>query len=396
MDLEARRRFLRFLAASPLLAAGGAAAQPGAIQTAREALSVHELQSVAERNIPPAHYGYLMTGVFDDGTMAANTRGFSKWGVRARRLSGVSKVDLSMRLFGETYASPVLLCPVGSQRAFHPDGERAVARAAKARSALQVLSTVASTSIGDVARERAGPVWFQVYPTDDFAVTQALVRKADAAGATAIVLTLDLLDGGGRRETMARLARNDSRQCAACHGDRGPRSAQSYLLRPNFQGIDTSRVKALNTSLTWDYIGRIREVTRKPVLVKGIMAAEDAELALRHGASGIIVSNHGGRAEESLVPTVEVLPEVVAAVRGRAPVIVDGGVRRGSDVFKALALGATAVGIGRPYVWGLGAFGQEGVETAMRLLDEELTQTMLQAGTPRSAGLGKANVQRLA
>ena len=137
-------------------------------------------------------------------------------------------------------------------------------------------------------------------------------------------------------------------------------------------------------------------MTRKPVLVKGIMAAEDAELALRHGASGIIVSNHGGRAEESLVPTVEVLPEVVAAVGGRAPVIVDGGVRRGSDVFKALALGATAVGIGRPYVWGLGAFGQEGVETAMRLLDEELTQTMLQAGAPRSAGLGKANVQRLA
>jgi 4-hydroxymandelate oxidase len=154
-------------------------------------------------------------------------------------------------------------------------------------------------------------------------------------------------------------------------------------------------VRALNTSFGWDYVSRIRDITKKPVLVKGIMAGEDARLALRHGAAGVIVSNHGGRAEESLVPCVEVLPEVVAAVGGRAPVIVDGGVRRGSDVFKALALGATAVGIGRPYIWGLGAFGQEGVETAMRLIDDELTQTLLQAGAPRSAALSRANVQRL-
>jgi (S)-2-hydroxy-acid oxidase len=154
-------------------------------------------------------------------------------------------------------------------------------------------------------------------------------------------------------------------------------------------------VKTLNAALGWDYVSRIREVTKKPVLVKGIMTREDARLALGRGASGIIVSNHGGRAEESLVPTLEVLPEVVAAVGGKAPVIVDGGVRRGSDVFKALALGADAVGIGRPYIWGLGAFGQPGVEAAMRLLDEELASAMGQAGIGRLDQIGKASVQRL-
>ena len=396
-DPAARRRFLRLLAASPLLAGGGLAAWAAdarLIESADEALSVFELQAVAERNIPAAHYGYLQTGVLDDRTVDANSRAFAKWGVRARRLVNVGQVDLTCRMFGETWASPVLLSPLGSQRAFHPDGELGAARAAKARSALQVLSTVASTGLGEVIRERGGPVWFQVYPTDDFVVTEALVRKADAAGASAIVLTLDLLDGGMRRETMARLARADGRPCASCHGA-ATRSAASYMRRPAFEGLDVSRVKALNTGFGWDYVSRIRDVTKRPLLVKGIMDGEDARLALRRGADGIIVSNHGGRAEESLVGTLDVLPEVVAAVGGKAPVVVDGGVRRGPDVFKALALGATAVGIGRPYVWGLGAFGQAGVEAAMRLIDEELVQTMRQAGVAKSAAIPKAAVMRV-
>ena len=163
-----------------------------------------------------------------------------------------------------------------------------------------------------------------------------------------------------------------------------------------FQGLDMSRVVAVNNStLTWDYVSRIRDLTRKPVLVKGIMTGEDAALALRHGAQGIIVSNHGGRSEDSFVPTLDVLGEVSRAVRGKAPIIVDGGIRRGSEVFKALALGADAVGIGRPYIWGLGAFGQEGAETAMHLIDEELRQTMQQAGVTRLADIRATSLQRL-
>ena len=270
-DERSRRRFLQFLAASPLLAAGGAWAQGSVapIRSADEALNVFELQAAAERSVPPAHYGYLQTGVHGDETVAANSAGFRKWGVRARRLSGVGKVDLTTRVLGETLASPVLLCPVGSQRAFHPDGELAAARAAKARGALQVLSTVSSTGVGEVAKARSGPLWFQVYPTDDFAVTQALVRNAEAAGAGAIVLTLDLLDGGARRETMVRLARGDTRPCASCHGELTPRGTGSYLRRPNFEGIDTARVRSLQATLTWDYVSRIRDLTKRPVLVKG-------------------------------------------------------------------------------------------------------------------------------
>jgi (S)-2-hydroxy-acid oxidase len=393
----ARRRFLAWLAASPILAAPAALAQdkPPLITAANQALNVFELQAVAETRIPPAHYGYLMTGVLGDRTMIANSTAYDHWGLRARRLVDVSKTDLSVRLFGQTWASPVALCPLGSQRAFHPDGELGSARAAKARGALQMLSTVSSTGIEDVIAARGGPVWFQVYPTDDIEVAKGLVRRADKAGAGAIVLTLDLLDGGMRRETMQRLARNDTRQCSACHGTPAEQATQN-LRRPMYQGLDMSHVRSFaNPAYTWDYVSRIREITKSPVLVKGIMDAEDAKIALKRGCDGIIVSNHGGRAEESLVPTLDVLPEVVKAVGGKAPVIVDGGIRRGSDVFKALALGATAVGIGRPYIWGLGAFGQPGVEAAMRLIDEELTQSLRQCGLTRIADIGMGNVRAL-
>jgi len=392
----ARRRFLAFLAASPMMAAPAAAENgPALITAAGQALNVFELQAVAAKAIPPAHYGYLMTGVLDDKTVAINSQAYGRWGLRARRLVDVSKVDLAVTILGKTWASPVILSPLGSQRAFHPDGELATARAAGKRSALQVLSTVSSTGIEDVVKARGGPVWYQVYPTNDFEVTKALVRRADGAGAGAIVLTLDLLAGGMRRETMQRLGREDPRDCATCHGPPEQRLRQ-FATRPMFEGLDMRRVNgANNPSLTWAYISRIRDLTTKPVLVKGIMTGEDAALALRYGAQGIVISNHGGRSEDSLVPTLDVLGEVSRVVKGKVPVIVDGGIRRGSDVFKALALGANAVGIGRPYIWGLGAFGQDGVETAMRLIDEELRQTMQQAGVTRLADIRATSLQRL-
>ena len=389
----ARRRFLAWLAASPILARpAGAQEKPGLITAANQALNVFELQAVAEKNIPPAHYGYLMTGVLDDRTISANIAAYSRWGLTARRLVDVSKLDLSVTLFGRTYASPVALCPLGSQRAFHPDGELGSARAARARSALQMLSTVSSNSIEDVTKARGAPVWFQVYPTGDIEVAKGLVRRADNAGAGAIVLTLDLLDGGMRRETRDRLARADTRACEACHGPPETRALQT-LQRPMYQGLDMSRAGLSQAAFTWDYVSRLREITKAPLLVKGIMEPEDARIALKRGCDGIIVSNHGGRAEESLVATLDVLPEIVKAVGRKAPVIVDGGIRRGTDAFKALALGATAVGIGRPYIWGLGAFGQAGVETAMRLIDEELAQAMRQCGITRLADITRASLR---
>ena len=398
----ARRNFLRFLASSPLLAstppsATAQASSPAPlISRASQALSVFELQAVAERVIPPAHYGFLMTGVLDDRTLNANAQGYLKWGIRPRRLAGVMSVDRSCTLFGETWKSPVFLSPVSSLKAFHSDGERAVAKAAGARTALQILSTITGTPITQVIADRGGPVWFQLYPTNDFVVTTELVKRADRAGASAVVLTVDLLNGGMRRETLSRLMRLDTRDCTTCH-ERPPGGAPRFDNKPMFEKLDMSNVTNLNNpALTWDYVRRIRDITKKPVLVKGVMTAEDARLAIQNGASGIVVSNHGGRSEESLIGAIDALPEIVAAVGGAIPVIVDGGIRRGTDVFKALALGASAVGIGRPYVWGLGAFGQEGVEAAMRLIDDELAAAMRQTGIARLADISKASLQRLA
>ncbi|MGD2131167.1 MAG: alpha-hydroxy acid oxidase [Maricaulaceae bacterium] len=400
LQSAARRRFLSFLAASPLAASAGvglrAFAQddaPYLISSAEEALNVFELQAVAERTIPPAHYGYLAGGVLDDRTIEANRRGYDKWGLRARRLVDISRIDLSIELFGETWNSPVALCPVSSQRAFHAEGEAAVAAASGERGALQILSTLTTTPIEQVIELRERPVWFQLYPTNNLDIAEQLVARADAAGASAIVFTVDLLGGGMRRETEALWARRDDRDCTVCH-DRS--RGYDFARKSMFSDFDMAGVfTPLNSTLTWDYVDRLREMTDKRVLVKGVMTPEDAELAIGRGVDGIIVSNHGGRSEDSLIGTVDVLPEILQTVNGRIPVLIDGGIRRGADAFKALALGASAVCIGRPYCWGLGAFGRDGAAAAMRLIDEELTQTMRQAGVTRVSDIGPEHVARL-
>lgn len=401
-----RRRFLGYLAASPLAGAlfSGAlgspearAAEPPAptITAIEQAINVFDLQAVAERTMRPAHYGYLQTGVLDDWTVTANREGFQKYGFRARRLVDVGTIDLSVELFGQTWASPVALAPVSSQRAFHQDAERPSARAARRRGALQMISTLTNVSFETLVDDRQAPLWFQLYPTNDSKTARQLVERADAAGAGAIVLTVDLLAGGMRRETQAVLARQDTGNCQQCH-DRTAGFAGYLKRKAMFDGVDLTRLTALgDPKLTWDYVRLLRGWTKKPVLVKGIMSAQDAAQALAHGADGIVVSNHGGRAEESLVGAIDVLPEVVAAVGKRVPVLIDGGFRRGSDVFKAMGLGATAVCIGRPYIWGLSAYGQSGVETAMRLIDEELISTMRQAGVGRAGRISSADVIKL-
>lgn len=396
-----RRAFLRFVAASPLAASLNglpALAQQKLgpdIALADDVLNVFELEAIAKRNIPPAHFGYLSGGVLGDRTIESNRLAFDAWGLKARRLIDVSKVDLSTKLFGRTLGSPVMLSPVSSGRAFHAEGEAAVARAAGKRKAGQILSALTTVSLEDVIAAHQGEVWQQIYSTNRPEVALQVAARTDRAGAGAIVLTVDLAGGGMRRETQALGARADTRECSSCHRQSG---GYDFSRKKMFDGIDMAGVMTpTNAALTWDFVGRLRDVTKKPLLLKGLMTAEDAEIAVKRGVDGIVVSNHGGRAEESLVGTLDVLPEVVAAVKGRMPVLIDGGFRRGTDVFKALALGASAVCIGRPYVWGLGAFGEDGVAAALRLIDEELTQTMRQTGVTKIAGIGKANlVKRVA
>lgn len=262
----------------------------------------------------------------------------------------------------------------------HPEGEVAVARAAKAKGALQVLSTQSSFSVEDVTAARGAPIWFQLYTTNNFEVTKKLVKRAEAAGCPVVAVTIDT--PAGRNTVMAtRMRREDTRICAGCHAvdERGnPRGG--LTVKPMFADIDMQGVGLVSASLTWDFVKRLKDVTSMKVVLKGIEAREDAALAVKHGADGIIVSNHGGRALESGRGTFEALPDVVAGAAGKIPVMVDGGVRRGTDVFKALALGASAVGIGRPYVWGVAAFGQAGAERVLDILNTELRLAMVGCG----------------
>ena len=392
-----RRRVIQAMLATPVLAGLGPASAFGQdsdelITAADKALDVFDFERLARAKLPPAHFGYLATGVDGDATLKANAAGFSNYSLRVRRLIDVSKIDMSVSLFGTNWDSPIVIDPVGSQRAFHPDGELATARAAKSRKHLQILSTVSSTGVEDVAAARGAPIWYQLYPTDQWSVTQALVRRAEAAGCPAIVLTVDAAAYPRNNETLKLAMQSDSRQCSACHVNNNHDMCRHA---PLFSGLDVSRVSALQPAqLTPAFLGRLRQAVKGRLIVKGIATGEDAALALEQGADAVIVSNHGGRNEESLRATIDCLPEVVAAVKGHIPVLLDSGVRRGTDLFKALALGASAVGIGRPYVWGLAAFGQSGVEAVIDILNRELVAIMRQAGTPSLADISAARVLR--
>ena len=417
-----RRKFLKILGASPLVAGSGILsasladllrAEPlnekhfsiwledlqqqsdSMISSPDQALDVMDFEPAARKNIPPAHWGYLATGVDDDATVRANCEGYARIQIRSGRLVDVTNIDLSRTIFGTKWDTPIVLSPVSAQKAFHPDGELGVARAAGKQGHLMMLSTVATASIEDAIAARGGPLWQQLYPTNVWEVTRAIIKRAESAGAPAIVLTVDLQDGSNR-ETLFRAQRADNRQCSMCHGGgyspfaRGkPGTSASkggfadYVARkPMFEGLDVSKVTQLHPlAMNWDLVKRLRDTVTVKFLIKGIVTREDAQLAVEHGVDGLVVSNHGGRAEDTLRPTIESLPEVVEAVAGKVPVLVDGGVRRGTDIFKALALGATAVGFGRPHAWGLGAFGQAGVEAVLEIYRRELRTIMRQAGT---------------
>jgi len=381
-----RRRVIQAMLATPVLAGLGSASAFGQdsdelITAADKALDVFDFERLARAKLPPAHFGYLATGVDGDATLKANAAGFSNYSLRVRRMVGVRNVDMSVNLFGTAWDSPIVIDPVGSQRAFHPDGELATARAAKSRKHLQILSTVSSTGVEDVAAARGEPIWYQLYPTDQWSVTQGLVRRAEAAGCPVLVLTVDL-QGGSNRVTLARAIPRDSRDCTGCHSSSRTRLTGFISGKPMFEGIDISAVTDLTgLDMNWDYLKRLRDIWPRKLVIKGIVTREDAEIAVEHGVDGLIVSNHGGRAEDSGRPAIDSLAEVAAGIQGRVPVLVDGGFRRGTDIFKALALGATAVGIGRPYIWGLASFGQEGVEKVLDILRGELLTSMRQAGT---------------
>ena len=408
-----RRRFLKFLAASPLLAGTSLSvfAQEGTfperqpdpfvwaprdyqhlITDPKEALDVFDFEPVMHKNVPPAHFGYMASGVDDDVTLRANREGFLKFQLRPRRLVDVSKVDMSTDILGTKYASPIIIAPTGGHKAYNPDGEEGVAKAAKAGDHLMILSTQSSTDVEDVIKARGAPIWMQLYATNKFEVAADHVRRAEKAGCTGLAVTVDR-SGGRNQETLFRLRRTDTRECNSCHDRTSIETDQG--VKPMYRGVDLSGLRNIQSSaMTWDYLKRLRDMTKMKVVIKGLLAWEDAKLAADAGYDAIIVSNHGARSEDSGRSTIDALPEIVEAVNGRMPILIDSGFRRGTDICKALCMGATGVAVGRPYLWALGAFGQPGVERMLELLRIELFGIMQQVGAPSIKQLTPAMVRR--
>src|SRR6516164_5721078 len=406
-----RRRFLQFLAASPLLAASDLAAMAAEvpsrlpdpmiwaprsldklIASPKEAISIFDFEPVAAKNIPPAHFGYMTGGVNDDVTLRANREGFLKFQLRPRRLVDVSKVDMSTEILGVKYNTPIFLSPSGGHKGYHPDGEIGVASAAKTGDHLMILSTQATTSVKDVIAARGKPIWSQLYATNKFEVAKHHIQSMERQGSIAVAVTVDRV-GERNQETALRMRALDSRQCSGCH-DRSNLTAANRD-KPMYEGADLAGLKNIQSSaLTWDDVRRLRDLTKMKMVIKGILAWEDAKIAADAGIDAIIVSNQGGRADEAGRSTIESLPEIIQA-SGNMPVLIDSGFRRGTDLVKALCMGAKGIAVGRPYLWGLGAFGQAGVDRVLELLRTELKVAMQQVGAPSLKYLTPAMVTKV-
>jgi isopentenyl diphosphate isomerase/L-lactate dehydrogenase-like FMN-dependent dehydrogenase len=365
--------------------AGAPAQAPGAldvhlsgqlVESADRAINVWDLEQVAHANNLPEHWAYLHMGVDDFETRKANREGFQRLMLRPRRLGqDVSKLDTSVQLMGRRWDTPLFLCPVAALEAYHTEGESGAARAARARGILQIQSHQSSPSYEMIAEARGEPHWFQLYANADWAVNQRTLGNVSKAGCPVVVWTIDLI-GGSNRELSRRAQGREGYNRPLCQNCHNHKPDYQRPMHRNVAGPAGPRVP-----FNWDYVKRLKDATPMKVVLKGIVTREEAELAIENGADGVFVSNHGGRAENSNRGTIDSLPEVVAGVKGRAPVFIDSGVRRGADIFKALALGADAVGIGRPYVWGLGAFGQQGVDRVIQLLLDEFRMVMRQTRT---------------
>jgi 4-hydroxymandelate oxidase len=358
-----RRHFLRFLAFSPLFTSVAFPERPE-ITSPDQALDVFQFEETIRKKLPKDVNDFISGGADDEKTIRANRDAFDQIEIRARRLVNVSHIDTRTEVLGQPMETPILIAPVGFQRAIHPEGELAVARAAASHKHLMIASTVSSYSIEEISQNHSGKVWFQLYPTSDRSIAKDLLQRAESAGCPVAALTVDTPVLGNRENQVSFL-------------NKVLQSDQGYL--GNFKNIDL-RKGLSDPAMTWDIISWMKTNTKMKIVIKGIVTREDAKLCLENGADAIIVSNHGGRQEESNRGTLECLPEVIDAAEGKVPVFIDGGFRRGTDIFKALAMGAKAICIGRPYVWGLGAFGQQGVEKVLDILRAELIRIMQLAG----------------
>ena len=348
-------------------------------------INVSDYAAAARGKMDPAAFDYYAGGAGDEQTLAANARGFERVSLLPRVLVDVSRVDTATTLLGRRHAMPILLAPTAYHRLADPEGEVATARGATAAGALMTVSTMATRTLEDVAAAAGAGRWFQLYVHKDRGITHHFVGRAEAAGYEALVLTVD-------RE---RYARTGFKLPADMPAANFLAAYPEYAAPGGAGGSGTLRSHAiahLDASLTWDAIRWLKSMTRMPLLLKGIMDPADARRAVDLGVDGVIVSNHGGRQLDGAAATIAALPAVTTEVAGAIPVLMDGGVRRGVHVLAALALGADAVLIGRPYLWGLAAGGEDGVRHVLELLRDELATAMALAGRPTIPSIDRSLV----
>jgi len=335
--------------------------------------------------LDPGAHGYFAGGAGDERTLRRNAEAFEGWELRPRVLVDVSDISTRATVLGTEMAMPILVAPVAFQLLAHPDGERGMARAAHAAGAVMCLSSLTSTRPAEVAAAApGGKRWMQVYLFRDRGVTRAMVEEATEAGYEALLLTVDA-PYAGRRERDLRT------------GFQVPAEIRAPAIEAavGHRSLTTAEVFGLiDPSITWRDLERVCGEFDLPVLVKGLVTGEDAALAVEHGAAGVVVSNHGGRQLDNAPATIDALPEVVEAVDGRIPVLMDGGVRRGTDVAVALAIGAEAVLVGRPALWGLAVDGEAGARRALEMLAEELRLALALLGCPDPSALSADHLQR--
>ncbi len=340
---------------------------------------MQEFEEIARQNLSSMAYDYFAGYAADGVTMRLNRASYDEISLRPRMLVDVSERNKKLDLFGSKLSMPIVIAPMAFQAMAHPDGELATAQAAEETSIIMTLSTLANFSIEQIAASSKANIWFQLYVYRDRELSKSLVKRAEVCGCKAIVLTVDSPFLGRREADMRNRFRlpeglvigNLAGSCL----DKLPTNVDNSSLSAYIHSL-------YDPALTWKDLAWLRSITSLPILVKGILRADDAKLALRHGAAGIIVSNHGGRQLDTAIATIKALPEIVAAIDGRCKVLIDGGIRRGTDILKAIALGADAVMLGRPIIWGLAAGGKSGVISVIETIGAELDLAMGLSGCP--------------
>ncbi len=364
--------------------------------------NISDLRRLAKRRLPRMVFDYIDGGADDEVTLADNPGRYADYKILFKTLVDIASIDLSTEVMGAQSAAPIIVTPTAAQRLFHPkQGEAAVARAARRAGLIYCLSTLGSTTIEDIAEITDGPKWFQVYVWKDRAIVEKALERARAAGFTGVILTVDVPVAGNRERDHVnaftippKINAKTVSQVLARPGYLMDMATSPEIAAANWADMDTGGlgiIEFLNSqfdrSVTWEDAKWMKEVWGGPFAIKGVCRADDARRCLDIGADAVWISNHGGRQLDTSPATIDTLPDIVSAVRGQADIILDGGIRRGTDIIKAIALGATAVAVGRPYLYGLGAAGEAGVSRALELLISALERDMALTGARKLAEL---------